>query len=147
MGQDAVIVALEEQVDCYKKLVKLAERQHEFVQQGNTEELLGVLEQRQAVLDQIGPLEKIVAPAKRQWGQFLTLLDGEVRGQAEGLLEETRRLLEEITTADRNDALVLQQRKLNISRQMGQQDSAAKVSKSYAAGAYGQYGQGMDKRL
>src|SRR5438477_94892 len=39
-----MIVALEEQVECYRRLEKLSQRQHEQVQQGSTDGLIEVLE-------------------------------------------------------------------------------------------------------
>ncbi|MEP7217475.1 MAG: hypothetical protein ABI876_01085, partial [Bacteroidota bacterium] len=129
--------ALEEQLDCYKRLFKLAELQHEHVQNSRTEQLLEVLGRRQEVLDHVSRLEQTIGPAKRGWGEYLRGLGAPDRTAAEGLLAETRRLLEQITTADRNDALVLQQRKLNLGRQINQASAAKKVNRNIAASAYG----------
>ena len=107
---DSVLSALDEQVACYRRLAKLAELQHVHVQQGQTEELLDVLQKRQEVLNDISRLEAVVGPQKRRWSLYLSEIDSADRSRAESLLAETRRLLEEITAADRNDALVLQQR-------------------------------------
>jgi hypothetical protein len=59
---------------------------------------------------------------------------------------ETRRLLEEITAADRNDALILQQRKLNLGKQISQASAAKQVNRNYAAAAYGTKVSRMDVR-
>jgi hypothetical protein len=141
---DPTIVALEEQVTCYKRLAKLAELQHEHVQQNQTESLLDVLGKRQEVLDQMSRLEAAIAPAKRGWTEYLGRLDANSRGRAEGLLGETRRLLEQITAADRNDALVLQQRKLNLGKQINQASTARQINRNYAAAAYGATTSRMD---
>lgn len=142
---DAVLTALGQQVQFYGQLLKLAETQHQFVQQGNFEELLGVLQQRQGVLDQITPLERVTSAAKRRWNEFVAGLDAGQRESAEVLMNETRVLLEAITTADRNDTLVLQQRKLNVSQQLTQAAGAAKVNQSYAKSAYGQQAARIDR--
>ena len=134
---DPVIAALGEQVLCYQRLAKLAELQHEHVQQSQTEALLEVLRRRQEVLDQVSRLEEIIVVAKRRWGEYVLGLSGDQRAQAERLLAETRRLLEEITAADRNDALILQQRKLNLGKQLSQASAAKQVNRNYAAAAYG----------
>jgi hypothetical protein len=141
---DQTVAALEEQVICYQRLAKLAELQHVFVQQGQTEELLDVLQKRQEVLNDIGRLEGVVGPQKKQWGTYLGSLDRADRVRAETSLAETRRLLEEITAADRNDALVLQQRKLNLGRQINQASAAKQVNRNYAAAAYGPRTSRMD---
>ena len=141
---DPVIDALHGQVDCYRRLSKLAQLQHEHVQQERTESLLDVLAQRQQVLDQLGALERVVAPAKRQWNEYLATLAAGARDEAERLLAETRRLLEAITAADCNDVLVLQQRKLNLGRQINQATAAKRVNRHYAAAAYGPRASTMD---
>jgi hypothetical protein len=135
--KDEVVQALEDQVACYQRLAKLAELQHVHVQQEQIEALLSVLQSRQVVLDQITQLERAIAPAKRDWGGFVGRIDSGQRARAEGLLAETRRLLEEITLADQNDALVLQQRKLNVGKQINQATAAKKVNRNYATAAYG----------
>jgi hypothetical protein len=136
--------ALHGQVDCYRRLSKLAELQHEHVRQGRTEQLLEVLGLRQQVLDQLAALERVVAPAKKQWAQFVATLAAGARADAERLLAQTRRMLEDITAADSNDVLVLQQRKLSLGRQINQAASARQVNRTYAAAAYGRRAPAMD---
>ncbi|MGE5609852.1 MAG: hypothetical protein ACM359_11395 [Bacillota bacterium] len=137
MGKDPIILALEQQVECYRRLAKLAAVQHEHVQREQTEELLQVLGHRQEVLEQITRLERTLAPVKKQWGTYAGRLDRAERARAEAMLGETRELLEQITTADRNDALVLQQRKINLGRQINQAAAAKQVNRNYAMAAYG----------
>jgi hypothetical protein len=146
MVVDPVIAALQEQVTCYQRLAKLAEQQHEHVQQSSTEALLDVLARRQEVLDHVSRLEQTIVVAKRRWGEYVGGLRSEQRAQAERLMGETRRLLEEITAADRNDALILQQRKLNLGKQISQASAAKQVNRNYAAAAYGAKVSRMDVR-
>jgi hypothetical protein len=146
MVVDPVIAALQEQVACYQRLAKLAEQQHEHVQQSSTEALLDVLARRQEVLDQVARLEQTIVVAKRRWGEYDGGLRSEQRAVAERLMAETRRLLEEITTADRNDALILQQRKLNLGKQISQATAARQVNRNYATAAYGMKASRMDVR-
>jgi len=133
MTEDPVITALVQQVDCYRRLAKLAQVQHEHIQQGRTEELLDVLVLRQGVLDELAVLDRTVGPVRGRWAQFLGGLDQSGRCSAESLLREMRELLEQITKADLNDTLVLQQRKLNLGRQITAAATARQVNRSYAA--------------
>ena len=135
--QDPIITALHEQVGCYQRLAKLAELQHEHVQQSATEALLELLSRRQEALNHVSRLEQIIVVAKKRWGDYVIGLRSDQRIQAEKLLAETKRLLEEITTADRNDALILQQRKLNLGKQINQHTTARQVNRNYATAAYG----------
>ena len=67
----SVIEALVAQVSCYQRLAKLTSAQHEHVQRGQTDQLLTVLRARQEVLDQASEFEQRIAPAKRDWSNFL----------------------------------------------------------------------------
>ena len=144
MTTDPVMEALGEQVECYRRLARLAELQHEHVRQSETEQLLELLQRRQRVLTRIGSLEETVAPAKKRWGEYLSGLDAEDRSRAEEMLGETRTLLQRIVEADKDDALILQQRKLNLGRQINQASAAKQVNRSYAAAAYGAPAARMD---
>jgi hypothetical protein len=144
MGKDAVMSALQDQVGCYRRLAKLAEIQHEHVQNSQTDMLLDVLSRRQEVLDQVADLEQLIGPAKRTWNDYLTTLGSDQRQSAESLLAETRQLLEQITAADRNDSIVLQQRKLSLGRQINKTSAARTLNRKYAAAAYGTRPSKMD---
>lgn len=128
---EAIVEMLEQQVACYRRLVKLAALQHVHVQQGQTDALLDVLEQRRVVLEEVSLLEREVSPAKQDWQQFLSRLVPEARTRAEHSLAEARGLLEQITLADRNDVLVLQQRKLTLGRQLQQTKAAGQIHRKY----------------
>jgi hypothetical protein len=136
-SDDPIILALGDQVACYRRLAKLAGAQHQYVQQSQTERLLEILERRQEVLDQIGVLELALAPAKGRWAAYLDGLPPARKPEVEALLAEKRLLLEAITAADKDDALVLQQRKISLGRQIGQAGTAKAVNRTYATAAYG----------
>jgi hypothetical protein len=137
MAKDPVLTALVRQVECYRDLAKLAEAQHEHVQNSRTEDLLLVLSRRQDLLDQIADLEQCISPQKRRWSDYLGQLEVSERVEAEGMMMQTRRLLEEITAADKKDTMVLQQRKLNLGKEINKTSTARRVNRSYAAAAYG----------
>jgi len=144
MPIDPTILALEQQLVCYQRLAKLAELQHEHVRQGQTESLLDVLTKRQSELDAVARLEQTIAPMKRQWADYTAKLDAASRSKAESLLAGTRKLLEQITAADRDDVMVLQHRKLNLGQQIGQARAARQVNRNYAVAAYGTRAPQMD---
>ena len=143
---DPVLDALGEQVGCYRRLAKLAQIQHEHVRQSRTEQLLEVLQSRAQVIEQMSHYDRIVAPARQRWNDYLAGLDPENRAKAESLLSETRSLLEQITSADRDDALVLQQQKLSLGRQINKTSSARQINRTYGIAAYGQKPSRMDVR-
>ncbi|HEY1685859.1 MAG TPA: flagellar export chaperone FlgN [Tepidisphaeraceae bacterium] len=134
---DSILSALTEQVACYRKLAKLADAQHQCVQQGQTEQLLNILKKRQEVLDRITALEQILGPVRKNWTGYRDTLDAQGKAMAEKLMAEVRSLLEEIMSADRNDTIVLQQRKIAVTRQIAATGKGQQVNRRYAASAYG----------
>ena len=144
MNGDPIICALESQLGCYRRLAKLAEIQHECVRQSRTEQLLDVLGNRQEVLTQVAEFERVIGPVKKRWGEYLETLSQPDRHRAEELLAETRRLLEQVTTADKDDALVLQQRKFNLGREIQKAASARQFNRTYANAAYGRKASSVD---
>ncbi len=144
MNDHPVITALAQEAECYRRLAKLAQVQHEHIQQCRTDDLLEVLAHRQGVLNEIALLERTIAPVRAQWTPFLQSLDHAQRNSAELMLGQIRALLEQITSADFNDTMVLQQRKINLGRQIGAATAARQVNRSYAAAAYSRTGSRMD---
>lgn len=135
--QDEVLQALISQVACYRKLLKLAAIQHEHIQHSRTAELLEVLQARQQVINEIESLDRTIAPARQRWAEYVAGLSPESRKLAEPALAETRALLEKITSADRNDVMVLQHRKINVATQINKKSAARHLNRNYAAAAYG----------
>jgi hypothetical protein len=136
-GDQDILAALEEQVGCYRRLARLAERQHLFVQSGQTDQLLDTLQKRQAVLDQITTLERTIGPVKPRWGAFVAGLPGDRRESAQAMMAETRTLLEQITKSDLNDSVVLQQRRTSLGMKINKTMAAKVINRKYTAAAYG----------
>ena len=136
MADQSIIDALQQQADGYRALVRLGEAQRAHVQSNRNDALLDVLHQRQAVLDRILAAEQVIAPGRKDWSVVAATLTGEQRATAERLLGETRELLERITAGDRDDVVALQQRRLNLGRQIDRTAAAKAVNRQYAAAAY-----------
>jgi hypothetical protein len=133
---EQIIAALERQLVCYQKLAKLADSQADHVRQGSTEALLGLLQDRAAVLEEVTGLESILAPARKHWSEFTGPLADDRRAYAESLVRQTRSLLETITSRDQEDVMVLQQQKLNVGRQIGQASATRSVHRAYGGAAF-----------
>ena len=135
MTGNTVMDALAEQARCYRRLAELAQLQHEYVRQNQTEQLLDVLRERQETVCCLADFERDVAPARRRWSDYLSGLDCATRAKAVAILAETQRLLRQIIDADRDDALLLRQQKLNFGRQA--KVAAPRVKLNYATAEYG----------
>jgi predicted transcriptional regulator len=131
------VEALTSQVALYRKLQKFCEKQRQFVQQNRIDEFVAILEARGEILQEIARLEHEVTPLKRDWPQQAAAMDDATRAAAADMLAETKLLLEQITQADQDDVLLLQQRKLNVGKQIAATQTARKVNTRYAAAAYG----------
>jgi hypothetical protein len=141
---EVALAALHEQADCYRRLSKLAEAQHDHVEQSRTDALLEVLRHRAVEVERIGQLETLLAPLRRAWSEVTADWSVEQRATAESIIAEIRLLLERINASDRSDSLILQQRKLSVGKQLQQAGTARGVSRSYAAAAYGKPPPRMD---
>ncbi len=137
VGEEDILAAMERQLECYQRLAKLADVQREHVQQGDAEALLGVLQRRQGVLDELSQLERVVAPIKQEWPAFTQSLAGDRREHVEAMMLRSRQLLEQITRSDQDDVMLLQQRKLNVGKQINQASASRQVNRAYATSAYG----------
>lgn len=135
-ASSSILAALEAQLGCYQRLAKLAELQHEHVQQGQTEGLIEVLEQRRRVLLEVAALEDHAGWAKKRWSAFVAELPTDSRAAAEETVSQIRRLLEQIMIADGNDVLVLQQRQLSLGRPLKGVSVERTVNRTYAVNAY-----------
>jgi hypothetical protein len=129
--------ALVEQLACYRKLARLCELQRQYVQQNQMDEFLSVLGQRETILADITRLEELVAPLKRNWAEVSASMSDVDRASALDMLAETKALLMQITQADQDDVLLLQQRKLNVGKQIAATSTARVINNRYAASAYG----------
>ncbi len=130
------LAALSQQLACYRKLARLSDLQRSYVQQNQTDELLVVLQARAQVLGDIQRLEAIVGPLKKNWAEQSAGMSASVRDRASAMLVEAKSLLQQITQADQDDVLLLQQRKLNVGKQIQATSSARRINTKYAANAY-----------
>ena len=144
MSNDTILNALAQQVECCQRLAKLSQVQREHLRHGRMEQLMNVLTSRQEMLPVLIECEKIVGPARRKWSEFVGELEPGLRTRAETLLAQSQELLRQITESDSDDALVLQQQKLNLGRQIRQTSSAQQVNRMYATAAYGRRPPRMD---
>lgn len=136
MDADNLITALERQADLYGRLVVLAEQQHECVVQDRQDELLDVLQRRQEVIDRIVAGDKLIKIVRTRWADVTRMLPEASRLRAEQAMTAMRERLARVVQCDADDTLVLQQRKFDVARQLGQTQSRRAAHAGYAASAY-----------
>jgi hypothetical protein len=144
VGSPAWMTLLADAAGCYRRLARLAESQHDHVAQNRTDALIEVLSARQAELTKLAEFETVLGDARRNWAGLAPTLSADTRAAAETLFGEMRTLLAAITAADQNDSIILQQRKLDVGRELKQTTVARGVNRTYAAAAYGKPKPRMD---
>lgn len=132
------------QIDLYSKLLRLCELQHTLIAQERTDDLMVVLQKRQAIVEALGAIEQRLRPIKQDWHSRAASIDTELRSSLEAKFALSRDLLMQITEADKDDALVLQQRKIAIGQQLRKTTSGRVMNQKYASGAYATTGGRMD---
>ncbi len=132
------------QIDLYAKLLRLCELQHTLIEQERTDDLMVVLQRRQAIVEALGAIEQRLRPIKQEWPSVAGTIESATRAELEGKFARSRDLLMQITQADQDDALVLQQRKISVGRQLRATTSGKLTNRNYAAAAYATPGGRMD---
>ena len=136
MDVSAVLDDCHAQIDWYAKLLKLAQLQHALVEQERTDDLLVVLDRRSKIVEQLALIESRLRPVKSEWHAIAQAIDAESRLTIEAKFAAARDLLAQITRSDQDDALLLQQRKLAVGRQLQRTAVTKQVNRGYAANAY-----------
>ena len=137
MNAQLILDDLAAQADWYGKLLKLAYLQHTLIEQERTDDLLVVLDRRSKILEQLTAIERRLRPIKTDWPAISATIDVPNRTAIEEKFAAARDLLAQITRSDQDDALLLQQRKLAVGRQLQRTTVTRQVNRGYAANAYG----------
>ena len=145
MDATQVIADLTAQIDWYGKLLRLTELQHTLVEQERTDDLLVVLDKRQTIVEAVTTIEQRLRPIKLGWQDESASLPAEHRLQIEERFATVRGLLQQITQADQDDALLLQQRKINVGQQLRRTGAGQTLNRNYAAASA--YGKSVGGRL
>lgn len=100
-----------EQVGLCERLWELAQRQGELVASQQSDAVLGVLAERQVLVDAIVELSSQLEPFRRSWDRVRAGLDAERRERVRVLTERIDELLGLIDARDRADSELLSQRR------------------------------------
>ncbi|MFP4144968.1 MAG: flagellar export chaperone FlgN [Phycisphaeraceae bacterium] len=128
-----LIDKLSRQRDLYLQLKQLSDQQAGLIEEGQTEQLLSVLSQRQSLVDQLGGLTRQLAPLREAWPKLAGTLADDQRDRINGLLGEVELLLESIVQQDDRDRAKLSAAKQQVSSQLSQVSSAGQAVSAYQA--------------
>lgn len=113
-----VAMALARQLDLYHQLDALSLRQGILIEDDDTDGLLAVLGERQAVVDEITAIGAELEPIRQQWEPFLTGLPAPTRGQLTELVSELAALAGIVAARDEADRKRLEARRSAVGREL-----------------------------
>jgi hypothetical protein len=127
---------LQQQRDLYAQLHELSSQQSELIAQGETEQLLSVLSQRQALVEQLTQINGRLSPYRDHWSEVAERLPAGDRDRLRRLLDEVQRLLQEILDRDETDRAQLDSARQRVGERLQQAPQAGMARKAYGqAGA------------
>lgn len=127
-----VFALLQKQRDLYRELKSHSEQQDALIANGETDQLLSLLAQRQRLIDGLGQVSSSLSPYRSRIAAIADQAADDVGEQMRGMVEEVRVLLESIIACDEKGKANLEAARDNVSGQIRQ--AAGAVA---AAGAYG----------
>ncbi len=128
---------LERQRDLCLSLDAMSVRQSELVAADDTDALLGLLGERQTVVDELTALSAELEPLKAVWEAEGSRLPAEQRDRITGFVEEIGRLVEGIGRRDESARLRLEERRAAISRELAGISRGRGAVAAYSGGAAG----------
>jgi len=109
---------IEEQRGLYERLDALSVRQSSLIREENTDALLGVLGERQAVIDRLSALAEEFEPFKRQWRELMAQLDESSRDAFNRRIDALAERVSAIAQRDERDREALDERRSRITGEL-----------------------------
>jgi hypothetical protein len=128
---------LTEQRDLCRQLQHFAERQTSLITGDNPELLLGILADRQQILDRLDDVARRLRPYQKNWPQYRPKLNTVDGAMADRLIGEVNTLLSAILEKDDADARLLAARKDVTARAIADLNHTKKAEAAYAATGHG----------
>lgn len=127
----ALVALLEHQRSLYQQLRTLSDQQGTLVAQAQAEALLGLLAQRQKLIDHITTVNAELDPYRKRWTELWgELADGQ-RRQIGSIVQEVQDLLGAIIQQDERDRQTLQTAKGRIAVELQKLSRAGQAIQAY----------------
>lgn len=109
---------LGEQRELCRSLEAMCERQAMLVRQGDSDGLMRLLSQRQALVDRIGELSDQVVPFRESWEARMAGVSASERRELEAAVGEITSLIERIGKHDDADRAALESQRETLSKEL-----------------------------
>jgi hypothetical protein len=113
-----LIPLLTRQLELYRTLQQLAERQRALVTREDTQPLLALLAERRQIVDALTRMSRELAPVQAQWRQNREKVAAKEQAHIESLLGESSSILQTVLEHDAEDARQLAARKTTTAGQL-----------------------------
>jgi flagellar biosynthesis/type III secretory pathway chaperone len=127
-----LIEILDRQCRLYKQLQGLGAEQKQLVQSGDPERLLGLMSQRQRLIDELTQVSGELEPYRAKWDEHWAALDGESRARVGDLVRQVQDRLEQIMKQDEEDRATLAARRTQTAGDLQRMRQGASVNRAYA---------------
>ncbi len=141
-----VIELLRHQRTLYRKLRSLAERQKSLVVSDDASALIGLLAERQRLVDGLVQLNVQLAPYRENWTEFYQGLGEPQRVEVSDLLEEVNASLGAILRDDARDTAMMTARRERMAIELGEIGGSRKAHAAYARSGGGAMNQATDAK-
>ena len=132
---DHLVALLTRQRDLYQDLGGLSARQQALIDAGRTEDLLGVLTQRQALIDQLTSCNQEVAPLRSRLSDIAAGASESLRATIRARVDEVQNLLQQIIERDEADRVRLEASRARVGDALKQVNTAPAAANAYRATA------------
>lgn len=130
-----MLALLRSQRDGYRQLVELGRQQAQLIDAGHPEQLLALLSQRQAMIDELTDLGDQISPFHRHWPEISAELDEPDTQQVRDLVDEVEKLLAAILEQDERDRARLASAHKQTGKQLNTTAAAPRALGAYKAAA------------
>jgi len=127
----------EEQAGLCERLWELAQRQGELVASQQSDAVLGVLAERQVLVDAVVGLSSQLEPFRRSWDRVRAGLDADRRERIRKLTDRIDDLLGQIDARDRADGELLSQRRATATEGLTTVRQGRGALSAYSSGSGG----------
>lgn len=115
---DAIVSLIEQQASLYRRLKRLASRQHDLVRSEDPSRLLSLLAERRRLTDELTESAGHMAHVRGKWDELGAELSQSQRDRTERLLTEIRTAASEIMASDSEDMGLLEVRKRRVGEEL-----------------------------
>ncbi len=132
-----LVQLLERQAALFSQLDQLGQRQANLIADGDAETLLGLLAQRQQVIDRLQALNGELEPYRRQWSDIWAGLDERGQQEVGSLVRAAQETLERVMASDERDRRQLASAQQRVAEELGRVKQSTTARQAYHRTGHG----------